>query len=67
MNDLKVKQAPVGSTIEIECAGAYDPDNAQYVITLYQDLKEKVRARANGGYMVYLHPDNLCRIVKDEH
>tara|TARA_R110000824_G_scaffold118369_2_gene270639 strand:+ start:55 stop:306 length:252 start_codon:yes stop_codon:yes gene_type:complete len=65
MTNLKVNQAAAGDTIEIKCAGVYDPDSARYVITLYQDLKEKVRARANGGNIVYLHNDNLCRIVKD--
>jgi len=64
MSALRVKDVAPGNWIEIECAGQFDPGAPRYLITTYQDLVSKVRAfNLTGGQVVYLHPDNICRLV----
>ena len=62
MKEILVKNAPAGATVEVKCAGAFDPDCTRYVISAHQDRAEKVRAR-NCHSIIYLHPFNTCRVI----
>jgi hypothetical protein len=64
---MKVEDAKVKDIIQIECAGTYDSDSPYYLITSYQDVKDKVRAyKSLGGGIVHLHPTNNCRVITSE-
>ena len=64
---MQVKDAKPKDIIQIESLGSYDPDSDYYLVTTYQDVKDKVRAvKALGGGYVHLHPDNNCRVITHE-
>ena len=62
---MKVSEVKQKNIIQVECAGSYDSDSPYYLVTSHQDIKGKVRAyKSLGGGVVYLHPDNNCRVIK---
>ena len=64
---MLVRDAKPKDLIQIECLGSYDPDSSYYLVTTYQDIKNKVRAfKSLGGGIVHLHPDNNCRVITKE-
>ena len=64
---MQVKDAKPKNVVQIECLGSYDCDSLYYLITNYQDIEGKVRAyKSLGGGIVYLHPDNNCRVITHE-
>ena len=64
---MQVRDAKPKDIIQIECCGSYDPDSDYYLVTSYQDVKDKVRAyKSLGGGIVHLHPDNNCRVITHE-